>query len=193
MTDEKKPSLTPVKTDRVDERLKKDLTAGGRESRATQDRGSDTNALASNAERRRMFRNEWIQESLPSPPPIPGFHVCWLSTTNGYDPIHKRTRMGYSPVQIDEVPGFENYKVKAGEHAGFVACNEMLLYKIPEEIYQEIMAELHHYAPQDEADKIRVQAENIQGARDSNGKRLGQVEGDGIMSLDEAKPVPIFQ
>jgi hypothetical protein len=194
MSDEKKPPvLSEVKTDKVDERLKKDLTAGGRDSRASQDskRSSSSESLASSQERRRMFRSEWVQESLPSPPPIPGFHVCWLSTTNGYDPIHKRTRMGYSPVMIEEVPGFENYKVKAGEHVGFVACNEMLLYKIPEEIYQDIMAELHHYAPQDEADKIRVQAEQVQGS-DSNGKRLGQLEGEGIRSLDEARPVPVF-
>lgn len=193
MSDDKKPVLSEVKTDKVDERLKKDLTAGGRESRASQDsrRESSTEMLASTKERRRMFRSEWVQESLPSPPPIPGFHVCWLSTTNGYDPIHKRLRMGYTAVKIEEVPGFENYKVKAGEHEGFVACNEMLLYKLPEDIYQEIMAELHHYAPQDEADKIRIQAEQVQGS-DSNGKRLGQLEGEGIQSLDQARPVPVF-
>lgn len=178
-----------------DERLKKDLTAGGRESRATQDsrRASASDDLASAQERRRMFRTEWIQESLPKPPDIPGYHLCWLSTTNGYDPIHKRMRMGYEPVKIEEVPGFENYKVKAGEHTGFVACNEMLLYKIPMDIYQQLMEELHHYAPQEEADKIRVQAENIQGVRDSNGKRLGMIEGEGISDLDKPMPVPVFQ
>lgn len=178
---------------RQDDRLKKDLTAGGRESRATQDsqRGAATDELASQQERRRMFRNEWVQESLPKPPEIPGFHVCWLSTTNGYDPIHKRLRMGYTPVTIDEVPGFENYRVKAGEHEGFVACNEMLLYKIPEDVYQEIMAELHHYAPQDEADKIRVQTDNL-GPRDSRGRNLGMVEGEGIADLDKPMPVPVF-
>ena len=102
-----------------DDRLKKDLTLGGRESRAKQDsqRGSASDELASQQERRRMFRNEWVQEALPSPPDVPGFHLLWLSTTNSYDPIHKRMRMGYTPVTVDEVPGFENYKVKAGEHA----------------------------------------------------------------------------
>jgi hypothetical protein len=176
-----------------DERLKKDTVAGGRESRASEDktRASADTELASAQERRRMFRSEWIQESLPTPPDIPGFHVCWLSTTNGYDPIHKRVRMGYEPVKIEEVPGFENYKVKAGEHTGFVACNEMLLYKLPIDVYQDIMAELHHYAPQDEADKIRIQAEQQIG-RDSNGRRLGQVEGEGIMELDKPMPVPVF-
>jgi hypothetical protein len=177
-----------------DDRLKKDLSAGGRESRAQQDsqRGAATEELASAQERRRMFRSEWIQESLPTPPAIPGFHVVWLSTTNGYDPIHKRMRMGYQPVMIEEVPGFENYKVKAGEQTGFVACNEMLLYKIPEDIYQDIMAELHHHAPQEEADKIRVQAEQQVG-KDSNGRRLGQIEGEGIAALDTPMPVPVFQ
>jgi hypothetical protein len=176
-----------------DERLKKDLTAGGRESRAMQDskREPATEELASAQERRRMFRSEWVQESLPKPPAIPGFHLCWLSTTNGYDPIHKRLRMGYEPVKIEDVPGFENYRVKSGEHTGYIACNEMLLYKIPEEIYQEIMAELHHYAPQEEADKIRVQAESVVG-RDSKGRPLGMVEGEGIMDLEQPKPVPTF-
>jgi hypothetical protein len=54
------------------------------------------------------------------------------------------------------------------------------------------MAELHHWAPQDEADKIRVQVENLQGAQDSNGRRLGQVEGDGMNQLDKQMPVPVF-
>lgn len=177
----------------MDDRIKKN-TRDGRESRATEDasRAAPEQQFVSAEERRRMFRNEWIQESLPTPPVIPGFHTCWLSTTNGYDPIHKRLRMGYQPVTIDDVPGFENYRVKAGEHVGFIACNEMLLYKLPQDIYQEIMAELHHHAPQDEADKIRVQAEQQVG-RDRNGKRLGSVEGDGFDSLDQAKPVPVFQ
>ena len=174
-----------------DDRIKKDLTAGGRDSRATQDRRAASDELASQQERRRMFRNEWIQESLPKPPDIPGYHLTWLSTTNGYDPIHKRLRMGYTPVTIEEVPGFENYKVKAGEHAGFVACNEMLLYKLPNELYQQIMEELHHYAPQEEADKIRAQIENM-GPRDSKGRPLGMVEGEGMNQLDQTMPVPVF-
>jgi hypothetical protein len=177
-----------------DDRLKKDLTAGGRESRATQDsrRSAATNELATEQERRRMFRNEWIQESLPKPPDIPGYHLCWLSTTNSYDPIHKRIRMGYEPVMIEEVPGFENYKVKAGEMTGFVACNEMVLYKMPDDVYQSIMAELHHYAPQEDADSIRHNIESQSQQRDSNGKRLGQVEGEGIDLLDLTMPVPVF-
>ena len=177
----------------MDNRLKKNTNAG-RESRgATADKSREApeEGFASSQERRRMFRSEWVQEALPTPPEIPGFHLCWLSTTNQYDPIHKRLRMGYTPVKAEELPGFENYHVKAGEQEGFVACNEMVLYKMPEEVYQEIMAEMHHYAPMDEQEKIKVQQDQLLNAKDSNGKRLGQVEGDG-MEFDLSKQAPVF-
>jgi hypothetical protein len=100
-------------------------------------------------------------------------------------------RLGYTPVKAEDINGFENWRVKAGEHVGFIACNEMLLFKIPMEQYQEIMAHFHHDAPLDEANKIRLQAEAQQG-RDSSGRRLGQVEGEGLDSLDTPIPAPVF-
>ena len=177
----------------MDNRLKKNTNAG-RESRgatADRSRAAPEEGFVSSEERRRMFRSEWVQEALPTPPAIPGFHLCWLSTTNQYDPIHKRLRMGYTPVKAEELPGFDNYRVKAGEHEGFVACNEMVLYKMPEDIYQEIMAEMHHYAPMDEQEKIKVQQDQLLNAKDSNGKRLGQIEGDG-MDFDQSRQAPVF-
>lgn len=175
----------------MESRLKKS-NGVGRESRATM----DTNRQApeenfASQERRRMFRDEFAQEALPNAPEIPGFHCCWLSTTHQYDPIHKRMRIGYVPVKADEVPGFENFRVKAGEMEGFVACNEMVLYKLPMDIYQEYMAEVHHYAPMEEQEKIKVQQDQLLNARDSNGRPLGQVEGDG-MNFDMSRSVPIF-
>lgn len=177
-----------------DERFKKNSATEqrGNRSHVDADRGAAEESLMTSQERRRMFRSEWTQEALPTPPAIPGFHLCWLSSTNQYDPIHKRMRMGYTPVKADELPGFESMRVKDGENAGLVACNEMVLYKMPMDIYQDIMQELHHHAPNDEADKIRVQVENIQGARDNNGKRLGAIEGDGFSALDRPAPVPVF-
>jgi hypothetical protein len=139
-----------------------------------------------------MWKDEWTQSALPNAPHIPGWHVCWLSTTNSYDSIDKRIRLGYVPVKAEDIKGYENYRVKAGEYVGYVACNEMLLFKIPEEHYQEIMAHFHHDAPLEEANKIRVQAEQQVG-RDSSGKRLGQVEGDGLGDIDKPLPAPSFQ
>ena len=53
------------------------------------------------------------------------------------------------------------------------------------------MEELHHFAPQDEADKIRMQVENM-GPSDSRGRPLGMVEGEGMKQLDKSMPVPVF-
>ena len=139
-----------------------------------------------------MWSDEWTQSALPKLPELPGWHLCWLSTTNSYDSIDKRIRLGYVPVKADELPGFENYRVKAGEQIGFVACNEMLLYKLPMDVYQDVMMHLHHDAPMAESDKIRMQVENIQGARDSSGKSLGRVEGEGFGDLDRNVKIPVF-
>jgi hypothetical protein len=177
----------------MDDRLKKS-TRLGRENRSTDDlsRRGPEEKFVSSEERRRAFRSEWLQEALPTPPEIPGFHLCWLSSTSQYDPIHKRLRLGYVPVKAEEIPGFEHLKVKSGEHEGFVAVNEMLLYKLPMDIYQDIMAEMHHYAPLDEQEKILVQQEQLLGAKDSNGRALVQIEGDG-MKFDQTRDEPVFR
>ena len=174
-----------------DSRLKKS-SGDTRTDRPVQDaeRVDNDGSAFSQEERRRMFRNEWTQEALPSVPQIPGFHLCWLSSTSTYDPIHKRMRMGYEPVKTAEVPGYEHLKMKSGEFEGVVSINEMVLFKVPMERYQEIMSELHHYAPLDEEGKIRSQLDL--GHRDSNGRRLGEVDGDGFESLSQNRKVPQF-
>jgi hypothetical protein len=180
----------------MDARLTRNNKAG-REARGSKDtvREAPENKFESNRRRNKMFRDEFTQEALPTAPEIPGFHTCWLSTTHQYDPIHKRMRIGYTPVKADEVPGFENFRVKAGEMEGFVACNEMVLYKLPIDIYQDYMAEVHHWSPMDEQDKIKVQQEQLLNARDSNGKKLGGYEGNGYedgFDQDLSKDAPIF-
>lgn len=178
----------------MDSRLKKSLNAGGRETRASEDasRAAPEEKFMSAQERRKMFSDEWTQSALPKLPEVPGWHLCWLSTTNSYDSIDKRIRLGYVPVKTEEMPGFENFRVKAGEHAGFIACNEMLLFKIPMDIYQDIMLHMHHEKPMEEAEKIRVQLENLQGARDSSGRSLGRVEGEGFGEIERSVPTPVF-
>jgi hypothetical protein len=143
-------------------------------------------------ERRKAWSDEWTQSALPKTPEIPGWHLCWLSTTNSYDSIDKRMRLGYVPVKADELTGFDTYRIKSGENIGFIACNEMVLYKIPMDLYQDVMLQMHHEKPLEEADKIRVQVENLQGARDSSGKSLAQVEGEGFGDMDREVKPPVF-
>jgi hypothetical protein len=142
-----------------------------------------------------MWSDEWTQSALPKVPDIPGWHLCWLSTTNSYDTIDKRIRLGYVPVMADELPGFENYRVKAGEHVGHISCNEMLLFKLPMDIYQKVMTRLHYTKPLEEAEKIKVDVNSLQGQRDSNGKVLLQMEGRGIDDIDRQSinRAPVFE
>ena len=181
----------------MDSRLKKNLSAGGRENRAILDpsREAPEKQFASSEEHLNMWKNEWTQSALPDVPEIKGYHLCWLSSTNSYDSIDKRIRLGYVPVKQEEVNGFENYRVKAGEHVGFIACNEMLLCKIPMDVYQDLMLHMHHELPMEEGDKIKLQVEQMQVQRDSSGRSLTQVEGDGFGNFDQnaSNKVPVFQ
>ena len=161
----------------MDNRLKKDSNAG-RESRSEQDasRAAPEEGFAM-AKDRRKFRNEFQQVALPTMPDIPGFHLCFLATNSQYDPIHRRFSLGYTPVRADEMPGYDMYRVKDGDHSGYIMVNEMLLCKMPMDVYQDIMLEQHHYAPMDESDKIRVDQEQIVGAKNRAGKAMGSIEG----------------
>ena len=161
----------------MDSRLKR--SAGeSRSNRTEQDasRAAPEESFPVARERRRA-RNEFQQTVLPSIPDIPGFHLCWLATNSQYDPIHRRFSLGYAPVRADEMPGYDMYKVKDGDQSGHIMCNEMLLCKMPMDIYQDIMLEHHHYQPMDEADKIKVQQEQLVGQRDRSGKAMGSIEG----------------
>jgi hypothetical protein len=129
------------------------------------------------AHERRRARNENQQTVLPSIPDIPGYHLCWLATNSQYDPIHRRFTLGYTPVRADEMPGYDMYKVKEGDQSGHIMCNEMLLCKMPMDVYQDIMLEHHHYQPMDEAEKIKVQQEQLVNQRDRTGKAMGSIEG----------------
>ena len=98
-------------------------------------------------ERLEAFRDKWPNTALPDVPggTIPGMHLCWLSTTNQYDSIDKRMALGYEPVKVSELgKGFETLgKMSSGKFEGCVSCNEMVLFKLPEDIFQEVAKMLH--------------------------------------------------
>lgn len=162
-----------------DDRMKKSAGESVRGSRdvADAERKEDGGSLSAE-ERRRMLRQEWVQEVLPTVKAPEGWHYCWLSTTNSTDPLHKRMSMGYVPVKASEVPGFaaSQYKVQGGDFDGCIACNEMLLFKVSEERYQDLMTIYHSEMPSEQEQSIK---ERMMGSReyDSTGRELVTSEG----------------
>lgn len=171
----KKSAATPVRGDRVEADASRTQTDG---------------TAFDMEERRRMIRAEWSNDILPQPPATPGWRYCWLSTTNSTDPIYKRMQKGYEPVKASDIPGFAQYRVSQGEFDGCVACNEMLLFRIQEELYQEIMTILHYERPMEEEELLRANAKETVNQRDSHGRELGQVEG--FDTLARRTPAPHF-
>jgi hypothetical protein len=176
-----------------DERLKKSGAEASRGDRASADdaRTTKDGSVMSDEERRKALRQDWVQEILPSPPELPGFHCCWLSTTNSTDPVYKRIQRGYIPVKATEVPGFgAQYMAQGGEFDGCVACNEMLLFKIDKQVYNDLMLIFHHDMPLEQEAAIRERIESYQ-ERDSSGRPLSNVEGD-FNQLGRSRGTPSF-
>lgn len=169
-----------------DERLKRDTLGAGRRSREIEDRPVTENRVVTDDDRLEMFRNSLFNDALPNLPEIPGYHVCWLTTTNPRDTLYRRFQMGYEPIKPDEVPGMVQATIKTGEYAGLIGVNEMIACKLPLNLYQRFMQEAHFDAPQREADKLTqaVDALKEQAARD--GGLL--IEGDGMQDLRRGTP-----
>lgn len=175
-----------------DDRIARFEETPGRESRSSEDdERKHDGTILNEAERRRLLRDEFKQEALPQVPKIPGMHVCWLSTTNGQDPIPRRTRLGYVPVRYDEVPGLDaTYRMRSGEFDGCVAVNEMVLFKVPLEMYQTIMNEYHHDQPL-EAEEMIVNQIRANQEVDHQGRPLVHEE-EGMSNLVQRARRPSF-
>jgi len=159
-----------------DERLKK--SAGeSRENRETRERAVTQNRELTEDQRVEMFRQQFFQSSLPDLPKIPGWHCCWLTTTNPRDSIQMRIRLGYEPVKPHDVPGWEYATLKTGDWVGFIGVNEMLAFKLPMSLYQKYMREAHHDAPLREEEKLTDTAEFLEQQAKASKSRILVEEG----------------
>ena len=166
----------------TDERIKKDA-GDSRTNRVLQDRAVTESRELSEDERVAMFRQQFFQSSLPDLPAIPGWHMCWLTTTNPRDSIQMRIRLGYEPVKADDVPGWEYATLKTGDWQGFIGVNEMLAFKLPLSLYEKYMREAHHDAPLREEEKLTDTAEFLEQQAKSSKSRI--TVGDGNLALGE--------
>jgi|TARA_R110000868_G_scaffold225126_2_gene477368 hypothetical protein len=169
----------------MDERLKKELGAG-RGSRAMSDRAVTERRDISDDDRLQMFQQALFNDALPDLPNLPGYHLCWLTTTNTRDPIHRRMQLGYEPVKPEEVPGMQYATLKTGEWSGFIAVNEMLAFKLPMSLYQRFMQEAHHDAPLREEQSLADQSDAIREQLMRSGSNV--TEGDGLSELRQSNP-----
>lgn len=166
-----------------DERLKK--TADNREARAMTDRAVVENRAVTEDERVEMFRQQFFQSALPDLPSLPGWHLCWLTTTNPRDSIQMRTRLGYEPVKPEDIPGWEYATIKTGEWSGFIGVNEMLAFKLPQSLYLKFMQEAHHDAPLREEEKLSETAAFMEQQARASGSNLAM--GDGTSELGKGR------
>lgn len=172
-----------------DGRLKKSAdfdVVGRRETRRLENREVTEDRVTSDDDRLEMFRNQLFNDALPDLPEIPGYHTCWLTTTNPRDPIHRRMQLGYEPVKPEEVPGMEYASLKTGEWAGFIGVNEMLAFKLPMSLYQSFMREAHHDAPLREEQKLADVADMLRDQAERAGARV--IEAEGMQELRQAAP-----
>lgn len=134
---------------------RKKAPSKARKNRADSNRMSaNQERVLSDEERLDQFRKSFFQSVLPDLPPIDGYHVCWLTTTNPRDSIAGRVRLGYSPIKQDDIPGWEHATMKGGEYAGCIGVNEMIAFKLPMNLYESYMREAHHTQPLYEEQKL---------------------------------------
>ena len=172
-----------------DSRLKK--SAGeARASRKVNDRPVRESRELTDSERADAYRQSFFQAHLPDLPRIPGFHLCWLTTTNPRDSIHGRLRLGYTLVRAEEVPGWDHAKLTSGEWIGCVGINEMIAAKLPLHLYERYMAISHHEEPLSQEGLIL--AEVMKQADASRGAIRGVQLEEGMEELGKGPAPPVF-
>lgn len=192
-------SKEPIIMEDADERLRQEIvdegsslrgprSTGGaaRRPRELDDRDVVMDRELSDDERVEEFRQALFQSVLPDLPTIPGFHVCWLSTTHSGDTIPRRMRLGYTPIRPEEIPGMDYITLKTGEYVGMIGINEMVAFKIPLGLYQKYMTIEHHDKPAQQDADIVSQLDSLKEDAAREGGQLA--EGDGMQSLRKSAP-----
>jgi hypothetical protein len=176
----------------ADDRIGKTSTTSGRAGDASRTTRDVDTRKASKQELISRFRTEMFNNVLPKVPDIPGFHLCWLSANSSYDTIQHRETIGYELVKPSEIPGFDHVIMKDGPHAGYVGLKEMVLAKLPLDLYHEYMRIAHHDRPNEEQGKLRDTLRFIQDTAREGGADV--YIGDGTNDMMQIRnPAPVFE
>lgn len=161
-----------------------------RKERAAEDRETTQNRELSDDERVDLLRMSFFQSALPDLPEIPGYHCCWLTTTNARDPIVGRERLGYQLLRATDLPGWEYSAAKGGQFDGCVMVNEMVAAKLPMRLYQRFMAESHHKEPLREEEKVVASNHSKKNEAATHGAVL--IEAPAMVALGKDPGTPDF-
>lgn len=143
-----------------------------------------TSREVSDDERVEMLRQSMFQSSLPTLPVKPGFHRCWLTTTNPRDPVIRREQLGYRLIQASELPGWEFHAHKGGQFDGCLMINEMIASEIPTRLFEKYMANNHHVEPLFmEEQLVYEQKQQIEEAK-QYGARVIEAPGNAVLGED---------
>lgn len=148
-----------------------------RAGREEADRPRTEDRQVMDSDRLEMFRKSFAAEKLPRLPDLPGWHCCWLTTTNNADPLYRRLQWGYELLKPTECPGLERSEIKTGDYTGCVGSGEMLAAKLPMELYEMYMTEVHYTQPLAEEGKLRSTLDLIEQEAMKKKARLDIEEG----------------
>lgn len=165
------------KTPERDTRLSNRGVSEHRVGREERDRAITEDRRVMDSDRLEEFRRSFVAEKLPRLPEIEGYHTCWLTTTNNADPIFRRLKWGYELLRAADHPGWESTAIKTGEYAGCISEGEMLAAKVPLEIYEMMMTEVHYTQPLAEEGKLRSTLDIIEEEARKKKARLDVEEG----------------
>lgn len=169
----------------------------GREDRAQESqrgaRGSRERPDSSEDDLRMdTFRQQLFETTLPTIPPIPGYHVIWLTTTNPRDSIHRRQLIGYEPITPEECPELAHMvgQKDAKRTDRLITCNEMVAFKIRQDLYEKYMMEVHHNQPMAEEERLD---QAIEAMKDGAARHKGGiVVEEGSARLANRRRAPTF-
>lgn len=162
-----------------DERIAKRTDNGSaRSNRLSLDRNHTENREDSDAvrraERRAMLSD--VNTLLPQSPVIPGFHTFWATTTNNKDTVENRQRMQYSFVTRAELPDFCLNSQKDGQSTeDRIMINEMVLMKIPQDLWEDDMMYKHYDLPSESIQNLK---NSVQIGHDGKGRKVAYSGGD---------------
>ncbi len=189
MTDEEAPAGARVRRQATQTATARDQRRDA--EREAQEREVTQDRELTEDERFELFVSDQDQAYLPASPPSPGYHVCWISTTNKRDSVALRLRMGYTLIKAEDLPGYEGASIKYGDHQGIVAVDEMLAAKIPLGLYNRMFRHVFDTLPRQEEEKLKVRTDMIKDTSERAGSRVVEV-GDGTAHVVQrgARPLP---